>query len=143
MLFRSDRGLGPLLGRYPGDVYDGDTDARVGDHPWALCTANVAELCYDLAVAVTKGGAVPYEPTSAPFFALVGVDAQTAVADAAQRLVDAGDRMLNAIVFHSDHLELSEQFDGESGYEKSVRNLTWSYAAYLSAARSRTAALAG
>jgi glucoamylase len=27
------RGIGPLLGRYPGDVYDGDTDAQVGDHP--------------------------------------------------------------------------------------------------------------
>ena len=28
------RGIGPLLGRYPGDLYDGDTDAQVGDHPW-------------------------------------------------------------------------------------------------------------
>ena len=27
------RGIGPMLGRYPGDVYDGDTDAQVGDHP--------------------------------------------------------------------------------------------------------------
>ena len=24
------RGIGPMLGRYPGDVYDGDTDAQVG-----------------------------------------------------------------------------------------------------------------
>ena len=40
------QGLGPLLGRYPGDVYDGDTDALVGDHPWALTTANFAELYY-------------------------------------------------------------------------------------------------
>jgi glucoamylase len=139
----ADRDLGPLFGRYPGDVYDGDTDARVGDHPWALCTANVAELCYDVAAAVKQAGAVPYQPLSEPFFGLLGIDARTAVADAVQRLVDAGDRMLRAVVFHSDHLELSEQFDGTSGYEKSVRNLTWSYAAYLSAARSRTAALAG
>jgi len=29
--------------------------------------------------------------------------------------------MLNAAVFHSDHLELSEQFGKDSGYEKSVR----------------------
>jgi hypothetical protein len=26
--------------------------------------------------------------------------------------------MLNAVVFESDHLELSEQFDGTTGYEK-------------------------
>jgi glucoamylase len=32
--------------------------------------------------------------------------------------------MLNALVFHSDHLELSEQFGKESGYEKSMRDLT-------------------
>jgi glucoamylase len=45
--------------------------------------------------------------------------------------------MLQAIVFHSDHLELSEQFDANSGYEKSVANLSWSYAAFLSAVRAR------
>src|SRR5579863_9497797 len=33
------RGTGPLLGRYPGDVYDGDTDALTGDHPWPATTA--------------------------------------------------------------------------------------------------------
>ncbi|MGO6907432.1 glucoamylase, partial [Rhizobium ruizarguesonis] len=32
------------------------------------------------------------------------------------------------------------QFDGTVGYEKSVRNLTWSYASFLSAVRARSAA---
>jgi hypothetical protein len=50
--------------------------------------------------------------------------------------------MLEAVIFHSDHLELSEQFDGTTGFEKSVRNLTWSYAAFLSAVRARGNALA-
>ena len=50
--------------------------------------------------------------------------------------------MLQAIVYHSDHLELSEQFDASTGYEKSVRNLTWSYAAFLSAMRARAAVAA-
>lgn len=48
--------------------------------------------------------------------------------------------MLRAIVYHSDHYELSEQFDGTFGYEKSVRNLTWSYASFLSAVRARAVA---
>ena len=46
--------------------------------------------------------------------------------------------MLPALIFHSDHLELSEQFDRTTGFEKSVANLTWSYAAFLSAIRART-----
>lgn len=135
------RGLGPLFGRYPGDRYDGDTDERVGGHPWPLCTAAFAQLCYQVAAAATQTGRLPYDNTSAPFFTQLGIDEPTAVADAANQLIDAGDKMLRAVVFHSDHLELSEQFDGTTGYEKSVRNLTWSYAAYLSAVRSRSAAL--
>jgi glucoamylase len=47
--------------------------------------------------------------------------------------------MLLAILDHSDHFELSEQFDAFTGYEKSVSNLSWSYAAYLSAIRTRPA----
>jgi glucoamylase len=48
--------------------------------------------------------------------------------------------MLQAVYFHSDHFELSEQFDANDGYEKSVSNLSWSYAAFVSAVRARTAA---
>lgn len=68
----------------------------------------------------------------------LGIDGTTPVDDAADVLDAAGDRMLAALVFHSDHLELSEQFDRTTGFEKSVANLTWSYAAFLSAVRSRT-----
>jgi len=32
--------------------------------------------------------------------------------------------MLNALVFHGDHLEPSEQFGKDSGYGKSVHDLT-------------------
>jgi hypothetical protein len=35
--------------------------------------------------------------------------------------------------------ELSEQFDATSGYEKSVSNLSWSYASFLSAVRAKNA----
>jgi len=133
------RGIGPLLGRYPGDVYDGDTDAQVGDHPWALCTCVFAELYYTLATAITVSGAVPLDDLSSTFFSQVGVDAQTTPAAAAAALHAAGDSMLQAVVFHSDHLELSEQFDATTGYEKSVRDLSWSYASFLSAVRARNA----
>jgi glucoamylase len=129
--------MGPLLGRYPGDRYDGDTDALVGDHPWAISTANYAELYFRLAHAITASGTVPMDTLSSDFFAQIGVGASTSPTDAVSALRDAGDRMLQALVFHSDHLELSEQFDAVTGYEKSVSNLSWSYAAFLSAVRSR------
>ena len=128
-----------MLGRYPGDVYDGDTDALVGDHPWAVSTANFAELYYRLAGYVTTAGTVPLDSLSSGFFSQIAVDASTAPAAAAAALQGAGDQMLQAVVFHSDHLELSEQFDAVSGYEKSVSNLSWSYASFLSAIRARNA----
>jgi glucoamylase len=132
--------LGPLLGRYPGDVYDGDTDDLVGDHPWALTTANFAELYYRLAAKISSSRTVPADSLSATFLAQVGVTAATAPLDAAASLRAAGDAMLQAVVYHSDHLELSEQFDAVTGFEKSVSNLSWSYAAFLSAVRARPAA---
>jgi glucoamylase len=129
--------LGPLLGRYPGDIYDGGSDS-LGRHPWPLCTANFAQLYYELATEIVGGAALPLDELSAPFFAQIGVTAETAPDVAVGALQDAGDAMLRAVVHHSDHLELSEQFDGSSGYEKSVRDLTWSYASFLSAVRART-----
>jgi glucoamylase len=136
------RGFGPMFGRYPGDVYDGDTQDPVpGGHPWALCTCAFAELQYELAAAIAATGAVPVDDLSSPFFAQIGVSAATAPADAQTALQAAADKMLQAVIFHSDHLELSEQFDGATGYEKSVANLTWSYAAFLSAVRARTGAV--
>jgi glucoamylase len=141
---KADRelGVGPLFGRYPGDVYDGDVAHPVlGGHPWAVSTCNVAELHYRLASEVRSSGHVPLDDLSAPFFAQSGIDASTTAGAAGDALVATGDAMMRAVVHHSDDLELSEQFDGTTGYERSVRNLTWSYAAFLSAMRARTTAL--
>jgi glucoamylase len=136
---KNSQGIGPLLGRYPGDVYDGDVnEPSAGDHPWALCTGNFAELYYTLANQIQSTQTVPLDQFSTTFFSQIGVTAATPVADVITKLQDAGDGMLAALIYHSDHLELSEQFDGVTGYEKSVRNLTWSYAAFLSAVRART-----
>jgi glucoamylase len=133
-------GIGPMMGRYPGDTYDGDmADHVIGGHPWALCTANFAELYYRLAREITATGAVPRDELSDPFFAQVGADPAAAPQQVAAALEQAGDAMLGAVVYHSDNLELSEQFDGWTGYERSVRDLTWSYAAFLSAVRAKTA----
>jgi glucoamylase len=120
-------------------VYDGDTDALTGDHPWPATTANFAELYYRLAANILSSRTVPADSLAAPFLAQAGITAATvSPQDAAAALRAAGDRMLQAIVFHSDHFELSEQFDATTGFEKSVSNLSWSYAAFLSAVRARS-----
>ena len=109
------------------------------DHPWAVSTANFAELYYRLARQVTTAATVPLDNLSAGFFGQIGVDASTTPKQAAANLESHGDQMLQALLFHSDHFELSEQFDASSGFEKSVSNLSWSYASYLSALRAKNA----
>jgi glucoamylase len=133
-------GVGPMLGRYPADTYDGDVaDPIAGGHPWALCTCNFAELYYRLATQIGTTHTVPYDDLSAGFFGQVGIGPESTPEQAAAALGSAGDAMLQAVIYHSDNLELSEQFDGTTGYEKSVQDLTWSYAAFLSAVRAKTA----
>jgi glucoamylase len=136
---RAQRGIGPMMGRYPGDAYDGDNDQAGIDHPWAVCTCNFAELYYRLANEITAAGQIPLDASSAEFFNQASVTASSTPAEAATELRAAGDQMLQAIIFHSDHLELSEQFDASTGYEKSLSNLSWSYASFLSAVRARNA----
>jgi glucoamylase len=132
-------GMGPMMGRYPGDTYDGDLSAgeTPGGHPWAPCTCNFAELYYMVAAAINQSNKLTIDNLSAPFFAQIGINQGTSVANAVNSLRNAGDQMLRAIVRHSAHLELSEQFDGNDGYEMSVQNLTWSYASFMSAVRAR------
>jgi glucoamylase len=131
-------GIGPVLGRYPGDTYDGDVAHPVpGGHPWALCTCNFAELYYNLANEIATAQAVPFDDLSSEFFGQVGIAPDAKPTDAVAALRNAGDAMLQAVIYHSDHLELSEQFDATTGYEKSVSNLSWSYASFLSAIRAR------
>jgi glucoamylase len=89
---------------------------------------------------ILSSATVAADPLSATFLAQAGVTSATAPLDAAAALRSAGDAMLRAIVYHSDHFELSEQFDADTGFEKSVANLSWSYAAFLSAVRARKAA---
>jgi glucoamylase len=134
------RGIGPMLGRYPGDTYDGDTaDRPARDHPWAISTAVFAELYYQLAQQVSSSGTVPLDSLSTTFFSQIEVNASITPAAAAAALQGAGDQMPQVLVFHSDHFELSEQFDATTGYEKSVSNLSWRYASLLSAVRAKNA----
>lgn len=143
------QGFGPVIGRYPEDEYDGDMTAppNIG-HPWAACTCPFAEYYYNVAIELINK---PLQITmqNKLFFQQIGYSGALGsfgVGSPEQKQVigllgDAAEKMIRDVVYHSDHLELSEQFDRYNGFEKSVRNLTWSYASYLSAMRVRTAYL--
>lgn len=144
----AEREIGPLIGRYPEDDYDGDVLEQPNEgHPWPVSTAVFAEFYYTLAKEIGALPSFTITPDTRRFFAQIGVSAQStmqagtpAFRDLVAALVLAGDKMLRAVVFHSDHLELNEQNDRHTGFAKSVRNLTWSYAAFISAARARVLA---
>jgi len=130
-------GRGPMVGRYLGDEYDGLSLTSDTGHPWAVCTCSLAQLYYELADAINNGTPVPDDPLAATFFSQIGVTASDPAPQVVAALRNAGDSMLSAVIYHGNKLELSEQFDQASGYEKSVSNLTWSYAAFLLAVAAR------
>jgi glucoamylase len=124
---------GPMIGRYPDDNYVG------WNNPWLLCTANFAEFYYRVASEITNNNSkFVLDSQSTAFYKQVGViDKNTPINDVAAALRTSGDKMMSGVLYHSDHFELSEQVDRVNGYERSVLDLTWSYAAFLSAARAR------
>ena len=132
--------VGPLLGRYPGDTYDGDTaDQPARDHPWAYPRPTSPSCTTGWRSRSPAPERFRSTACRRAFFSQIGVGASTTPKDAAASLESHGDQMLQALVYHSDHLELSEQFDAISGFEKSVSDLSWSYAAFLSALRAKNA----
>ncbi len=140
------QGFGPMIGRYPEDTYDGDVaePPNIG-HPWPVCTALFAQYYYTVADQLDRDGRLSVDATTRRFYEQIGVTpadgdypAGSAEFTGAQdALRAAADRMLGAVLHHSDFLELSEQYDRYTGFEKSVRNLTWSYGAFLSAVRAK------
>ena len=134
----SNFGIGPLIGRYNGDEYSGWALTSNTGHPWVVCTCGFAQLYYELAAAINSGTTpVPTNPLATTFLSQVGLSATSSTSDAMSKLRAAGDGMLQAVLYHSNRYELSEQFDQSSGFEISVSNLTWSYAAFLSAVAAR------
>ena len=130
-------GIGPCIGRYNGDEYSGWSLTSNTGHPWVVCTCGFAQLYYELATAINNGTPVPTDPLATAFLSQISVSSTSTAADAASALQAAGDKMLQAVLYHSNRYELSEQFDQSSGDEISVSNLTWSYAAFLSALAAR------
>ena len=121
------------MGRFRGDRY-------FSGGPWYIATFAAAEFRYRLAEAVARGG---------------GPAVTEATLDLAGRPRDGAERgaLVRALVAQGDgvmamarrHIpasgELSEQFDPVTGAQISARDLSWSYAAFLTAWDARRRAL--
>jgi glucoamylase len=129
-------GRGPALGRYAHDRY-------YGGGAWYAATLGAAEFYFRLARTLRAGAALADVRANSRFRQRLGTTAATARSDDAARLaVERGDAIMRTVqAFTPESGELSEQFDRTTGLQTSAKHLSWSYAAFITAAASREEAL--
>ncbi|KAF3766372.1 glycoside hydrolase family 15 /Carbohydrate-binding module family 20 [Cryphonectria parasitica EP155] len=132
-------GTAVSVGRYPEDVYQ-------NGNPWYLCTLAAAELLYDSLIVWKNQGYIQVTSTSLAFFKDLdssitagtyedSSSTYTTLYDAVQAYADG---YFNIVAtYAAPNGSLSEQFDKATGEPLSAYDLTWSYAAFLSAASRR------
>ena len=141
--------IGTAIGRYPEDVYSGRSDVSYAS-PWILTTAAMAEYCYKLAYELDSS-TVPFSindinlrfinrvsgghlgsvvPTAGLNLNVGSPEFNELVSD----LVGLGDLYMKRIRLHlNGDGSLSEQMDRNSGFMTSARDLSWSYASFITA----------
>lgn len=104
---------GFAIGRYPEDRYSGTSSD--GGNPWPLCTLAVAESLYRYANVVAMKGDVTK----------------------AKEISEYADLFVERVRYHAyEDGSLSEQMNRYTGYMQSASDLTWNYAALLTAWKS-------
>jgi glucoamylase len=128
-------GRGPAFGRYPDDqYYEGGA--------WFLATLAAAEFYFRLAHSLRTSTEMSIVPANARFRQRLGADEAAPGEDWARRAIERADAIMRTVqAFTPASGELSEQFDRSSGAQTSAKHLSWSYAAFITAAASRAEAL--
>ncbi|KAF4577037.1 hypothetical protein EYR36_005024 [Pleurotus pulmonarius] len=146
-LYRINRGTAyseaVAVGRYPEDIY-------MGGHPWYLTTAAVAEQLYDALYVWKTQGYIEITRVSLSFFRMVSprIRPGTYTSDRLEyhelltevRKFADGFIAVNAKYTPWDG-SLAEQFHRDNGQPLSARDLTWSYAASITAFNARAEVL--
>jgi glucoamylase len=127
------------VGRYPEDSYQ-------GGNPWYLNTLAAAEQLYDALYTWNKQGSITVTSTSLPFFqdldSSIAAGTYASSSSTYSTLYNAvktyADGYVNIIATYAQsNGSLSEQFSRSNGAPLSAYDLTWSYAAFLTAAARR------
>ncbi|TPX39432.1 glucan 1,4-alpha-glucosidase [Synchytrium endobioticum] len=130
--------LAPAIGRYPEDVYDGYGIST--GNPWFLTTLAMAEYLYKLSL-------FKHDDSDSEVLLLQQNqprnDQGYAMSSRLRRsLIRAGDSFLWRVKKHAGETgSMSEQFHRNTGFMEGARDLTWSYAAFLTAIWARERAL--
>lgn len=132
-------GLAVAVGRYPEDVYQ-------GGNPWYLANLAAAEQLYDALYQWSKNGSLTITTTSLAFFR----DLSSSVATGTYASSSSTYTTLTAAIktYADGYMSiveqytpsgggLAEQFSRTNGTPLSATDLTWSYAAFLTAAARR------
>ena len=127
---------GPALGRYANDQY-------YGGGAWYLATLAAAEFYFSLAQTLRRGGQMAVVPANARFRLRLGAGRAAADREGLPRLaIGRGDAIMRTVqAFTPATGELAEQFDRTTGAPTSAKHLSWSYAAFITAAAARAEAL--
>ncbi|KAI9727539.1 MAG: glycoside hydrolase 15 protein [Chrysothrix sp. TS-e1954] len=145
--------LGTPVGRYPEDTYNGTSTSSQGN-PWYLCTLTVAEIFYRASTTFQGAALIGITNTSAPFWNHFAAGAASDFEPgqilrvgtsefeyAIAALRGWGDAFVRTVKFYTpEGGHLSEEIDTVSGAPVGARDLTWSYAALLTAAFARAEA---
>lgn len=143
---RDGRAMAPGLGRYAEDVYNGNGEGR--GNPWFLATHAMAEYLLTLRGELKRAGSVQITDLTRPFFqGLVSRQLMN------KRRLGRTDPTFNEVLtglqaksdayirrsrFHTGaNGSQAEQFNREDGFMQGARDLTWSYASFLSLRRVR------
>jgi glucoamylase len=129
----ADRGA--ALGRYAGDRY-------YSGGAYFFSTLAAAEFYFRLAAALEGPASLAVTQENRRFRLRLGLAEDGVERDAVRRLaLERGDAFMRTVrAFTPASGELSEQFDRSSGAQTSAKQLSWSYAAFITAAASRSRA---
>lgn len=128
-------GSAVAIGRYPEDSY-------YNGNPWYLCTLAAAELLYDAVYQWNRIGSLTIDSVSLGFFKDLYSSAATGTYSSSSATYSS---IVSAVKTYADGYvsivekyamtngSMSEQFSKSDGSLMSARDLTWSYAALLTA----------
>ncbi|KAJ5689840.1 hypothetical protein N7462_004232 [Penicillium macrosclerotiorum] len=128
-------GVAVAVGRYPEDSY-------YNGNPWYLCTLAAAEQLYDALYQWDNVGSLTIDSVSLAFFQDLYSSAATGTYSSSSATYST---IVSAVKTYADGYmsvveeyamsngSLSEQFSKSDGSQESARDLTWSYAALLTA----------
>ncbi|KAH8811544.1 Six-hairpin glycosidase-like protein [Xylogone sp. PMI_703] len=128
-------GTAVAVGRYPEDSYQ-------GGNPWYLNTLAAAEVLYDALYTWNKQGSITVTSVSLPFFkdfsSSITTGTYSSSTSTYSTLYNAistyADGYINVVATYAQaNGSLSEQFSRSNGQPLSAYDLTWSYAAFLTA----------